>query len=78
MNKEGISPNPDKVRAVTESPSPDLSKSGAVNVKLVQSSVGLCSYYRRHVLNFANIARPLTELTKKDAVFRVGRDCDQL
>lgn len=69
VDKEGISPDPDKIRAVSEFPTPDLGKPRATNVKLVQSFVGLCSYYRRHVPNFAKIARPLSELTKKDALF---------
>lgn len=34
------------------------------------------SYYRRFIKNFANTARPLIELTKKDASFSWTEDCD--
>lgn len=32
--------------------------------------MGLCSYYRRFIRNFANLARPLTDLIKKNEPFR--------
>ena len=38
-------------------------------VKQVQSFLGLAGYYRHHIPNFAKLARPLTELTKKKNLF---------
>jgi len=69
VSRFGIAPDPEKVKAVSEFPEPDLIKNDTANIKLIQSFVGICSYYRRHVEGFSKIARPLTELTKKDSVF---------
>jgi hypothetical protein len=60
---EGISASPDKVEAVTNFPVPK-------NVKEVRSFLGLASFYRRLIPKFAEIAKPLTELTRKDSPFK--------
>jgi hypothetical protein len=36
---------------------------------LHRAFIGLAGYYRRHVLNFAELAKPLTNLTKKNVPF---------
>ncbi|CAI5671940.1 unnamed protein product [Oreochromis niloticus] len=54
----GISTGPQKVQQVTEWPTPRT-------VTEVRQFVGLASYYRHFVENFATIAKPLHELTKK-------------
>jgi hypothetical protein len=58
----GISPDPAKVEAMSQFPRP-------CSLKAVQSFIGLCSYYRRFIKNFAVIARPLIDLTKKGHAF---------
>ena len=35
----------------------------------IRAFIGLAGYYRRHVRNFAELAKPLTSLTKKDVPF---------
>ncbi|KZR96271.1 Uncharacterized protein APZ42_009485, partial [Daphnia magna] len=71
---KSIGPDPEKLEAVENFPSPAVGHSTANKVKRVQSFLGLCSYYRRHIQNFAAIARPLTSLTKKDIPFIWGTD----
>ncbi|KZS20508.1 Uncharacterized protein APZ42_012788, partial [Daphnia magna] len=74
ITKEGVGPDPEKLEAVENFPSPAVGHSTANKVKREQSFLGLCSYYRRHIQNFAAIARPLTSLTKKDIPFIWGTD----
>ena len=65
VSKHGIAPDPAKIRAVENWPQPKtLTESRAF--------VALASYYRRHIRNFAEIARPLHELTRKDRPFHWG------
>lgn len=59
----GIQPDTSKIVAVQEFPTPTC-------VKEVQSFVGLCSYYRKYIRNFAILVCPLTELTRKDREFK--------
>jgi hypothetical protein len=42
------------------------------NVKDVRGYLGLASFYRRLVPNFAEVAKPLTELTRKNQEFAWG------
>lgn len=59
---QGISPDPEKVQAVKNFPRPK-------KVVDVQSFIGLANYYRKFVRGFADIARPLTLLTRKNTRF---------
>jgi len=66
----GIRPDPKKVRAIEEYPVPKT-------VRDIRAFVGLAGYYRRHVPNFAGLAKPLTTLTKKDVPFVWTHECQQ-
>lgn len=60
----GVRPDPDKIRAVRDFPLP-------VTKKQVRAFLGLTSYYRRFIENYALVAVPLTDLTKKSQPDRV-------
>ena len=57
VSADGIKPDPRKVTAVRNLLTP-------VNNTEVRAFLGLASYYRRFIENFAGIAKPLTELIK--------------
>ena len=67
VSGDGIAPDPERVRAVETWPTPK-------NLTEVRGFVGLASYYRRHVEHFAEIARPLHYLMKKDVKFHWGAE----
>jgi hypothetical protein len=62
LSERGISASPDKVKAVREYPTPK-------SVKDVRAFLGLASFYRRLVQNFAEVAKPITILTRKNREF---------
>jgi hypothetical protein len=62
ISKDGVSPDPEKIRAVADWPRP-------INLYEVRSFIGLCSYYRKHIFGFADISPPLHKLTNKGQPF---------
>ncbi|GFW81336.1 retrovirus-related Pol polyprotein from transposon 17.6 [Trichonephila clavipes] len=63
--KDGIEADQQKISAIQKIPVP-------TNVKEVQSLLQTCSWFRRYVRNFADIARPLSNLTKKKVQWHWG------
>lgn len=64
----GIHAAPSKLEAVSNWPVPGTKTH-------VRQFLGLCSYYRRFVPRFADIARPLHRLTEKSVRFQWTREC---
>lgn len=63
----GIKPGTRKVEAVSNFPTPK-------DVHNVRQIVGLASFFRRFIKGFAQIARPLTKLLKKNSVWEWGTE----
>jgi hypothetical protein len=63
VSKKGFAVDPSKVTAVKEWEPPK-------NVGEIHSFLGLAGYYRRFIENFSKIAKPMTELLKKEKKFK--------
>lgn len=59
ISEKGISPDPDKISAITEYVVPKT-------VKDVRRLIGLAGWYRRFIQHFATITAPITALLKKN------------
>ena len=66
--RDGVATDPNKVQKVQDWPTP-------TSLQDVRRFVGIASYYRRFVKDFASIAEPLPALTKKHAQFRWSEEC---
>ena len=62
ISDEGIAPLPEKLDSIRHMPCP-------TSAKEVKQFLGLVGYYRKFVPRFADISRPLTQLTVKDRDF---------
>ena len=70
VSGEGIEPLPEKLEAVRKMPPPTTPKE-------VRQFLGLVGYYRKFVPKFADIARPLTNLTKLDVPYEWNNRCQE-
>ena len=71
ISREGVSPDPEKVEKVKNYPVP-------TNPTEVRQFLGLASYYRPFMKDFAKIvkpAKPLYSPTCKDVIFEWSRAC---
>ncbi|GFV84383.1 retrovirus-related Pol polyprotein from transposon opus [Trichonephila clavipes] len=57
-----IKPSPTKTLAVRKFPEP-------TTIKQVQSFLGLTGYFRRYIKDYSKIAKPLSDLTRKENHF---------
>lgn len=68
VDKQGLRVDPEKVSAILNIPVPK-------SVPEIRSFLGMCSWYRRFVKDFATISAPLTNLLKKSRKFVWTDDC---
>ena len=67
IGREGVRPNPDKITAIKNFPIPKT-------VKAIRQFLGLSGYYRRFIKDYAQLAKPLTDLLKKEVEFTWGNE----
>lgn len=67
ITRNGLAPNPDKIRAISNYPRPE-------NQKQIKQFLGLIGHYRRFIKDFSKFARPLNLLLRKDSQFQWTRD----
>ncbi|CAF1068455.1 unnamed protein product [Brachionus calyciflorus] len=62
--------DPERVEAIRKWPVPS-------KVKHIRQFLGLCNSYRKFIKDFAKIARPMTELTRKNVKWHWTEDCQK-
>nr|ABA97433.1 retrotransposon protein, putative, Ty3-gypsy subclass [Oryza sativa Japonica Group] len=70
ITAQGVAVDPSNVESVTKWTPPKT-------VSQIRSFLGLAGYYRRFIENFSRIARPMTQLLKKDEKFKWTTECDK-
>src|SRR6218665_441189 len=70
LSEGGVATDPSKIKAVEDWVVPK-------NLRQVRSFIGLCSYYRRFIHDFAVVAQPLHFLTRKNVPFRWTVECQE-
>jgi len=70
LTAEGVAVDPEKVEAVSNWQQP-------TNVSEIRSFLRLVGYYRRFIEGFSKVARPMTELLKKEKKFTWTESCER-
>lgn len=70
INEDGVRPNPKNVEVIKKFPRPN-------NVKEIQRFVGMASYFRKYIHQFAGKAKSLHNLCKKNVAFVWSPECDE-
>ena len=68
LSEKGIEVDKAKIGLISKLPSP-------TNVKTVRQFLGHASFYRKFIMDFSKIAKPLYKLLEKDAKFIWDVDC---
>ena len=70
IDEGGIRPDPAKTECIKNYPEPK-------NHDQALSFISLCSYFRKYIYNFANIAKPIYQQTRKGEKFDWNSDCQE-
>lgn len=65
ISKDGIKPNPDKIRAIEKFPIPKTATE-------IKRFLGLLGYYRKFIPDFARITKPMTQCLKKGSKITIN------
>lgn len=68
INKNGFAPSEENIQKVIKFPRPS-------NVKEVQTFIGMVNYFRHLIFNYADIIKPIVNLTKKNVPFVWNERC---
>ena len=68
ITTNGLKPQPEKVKAISELKPPTTPKG-------VRGFLGMVGYYRKFISRFADAARPLTKLIRRESKFEWTNDC---
>ncbi|KAI0991625.1 hypothetical protein K3495_g16562, partial [Podosphaera aphanis] len=66
----GLRMDPEKIKAIKNWEAP-------TSIKGVRGFLGFANFYRKFIHNFADLARPLTDLTRKDCKFQWSSEADR-
>ncbi len=69
VTQEGVKTDPKKIQAVQDWPRPE-------NIHFLRSFLGFCSYYRRFIPRFSEVAKPLHRLSEKGQKFVWTKECE--
>ena len=70
VSRDGIQPGSRKVEAISKFAQPE-------DVHAVRRFIGMTSFFRRFIRNYARIASPLTALTKQGVEFKWTNECQE-
>ena len=70
IGSEGVAPDPAKVEAISNFPRP-------TNLRSVRRFLGMIGYYRHFILQFAQVASPLTQLLRKNVAWHWGKEQEE-
>ena len=70
MDSNGYRPDPSKIAAIRELKPP-------TNTKEIRRILGMGNFYRKFVMNYSNIVRPITNLLKNNVKLVWSEECDQ-
>ena len=70
VSEEGFEPLPEKIKSIKNMPPPKTAKE-------VKQFLGLAGYYRKFVPRFADLSRPLTNLTQQSVKFEWMEKCQK-
>lgn len=77
VDKQGISSDPEKIRAIREFPRPPAEGSNSKKLRALRAFLGFLSYYRRFINGFTMLAKPLHDLVGAKGPLSWGEDAEK-